>query len=77
MHLSVVCAQNFIDHPAIIGGPGVKIDESKFGKGKYNRGRMVDDTGCWRNVTVTSYAAGLPCPTKLLVHPLPLLIEVN
>ena len=40
-----MCAQNFIDHPAIIGGPGVKIDESKFGKGKYNRGRMVD--GHW------------------------------
>ena len=29
-----VCAQYFIDHPAVIGGPGaeVEIDESKFGK---------------------------------------------
>ena len=37
-----ICAQYFIDHLAIIGGPGVEveIDESKFGK-KYNRGRQV------------------------------------
>ena len=42
-----MCAQYFIDHPAVIGGPGaeVEIDESKFGKRKYNRGRMVD--GHW------------------------------
>jgi hypothetical protein len=28
-----VCAQYFIDHPMVIGGPGhiVEIDESKFG----------------------------------------------
>ena len=33
-----VCAQYFIDHPAVIGGPGVEveIDESKFGRRKYN-----------------------------------------
>ena len=39
-----VCAQYFIDHPAIIGGQGVEdeIDESKFGRRKYNRGRYVD-----------------------------------
>ena len=31
-----VCAQHFVDHPAVIGGPGlvVEIDESKFGKRK-------------------------------------------
>ena len=41
------CAQYFIDHPAIIGGPGVEveIDESKFGKKTYNRGRQVE--GHW------------------------------
>ena len=42
-----VCAQYFFDHPMTIRGPGtvVEIDESKFGKRKYYRGRMVD--GHW------------------------------
>ena len=42
-----VCIQYFLDHSSMIGGPGVevKIDESKFGKRKYNRGRQVE--GHW------------------------------
>lgn len=42
-----VCAQFFIDHPVRIGGIGavVEIDESKFGKRKYNRGRYKE--GHW------------------------------
>ena len=42
-----MCAQYFIDHPAVIGGVNVEveIDESKFGRRKYNRGRAVD--GHW------------------------------
>ena len=42
-----ICVQYFIDHPVVIGGPGkeVEIDENKFGKRKYNRGRAVD--GHW------------------------------
>ena len=42
-----ICVEYFLAHPAVIGGPGieVKIDESKFGKRKYNRGRIMD--GHW------------------------------
>ena len=42
-----VVAEYFLDHPIAIGGPGtiVEIDESKFGKRKYNRGRWVE--GHW------------------------------
>ncbi len=41
------CAQWFLDHPVQIGGVGkvVEIDESKFGRRKYNRGRYRD--GHW------------------------------
>ena len=42
-----VCAQYFIDNPVMLGGPGkiVEINESKFGKRKYNQGRYKE--GHW------------------------------
>ena len=42
-----VCAQWFLDHPVQVGGMGkvVEIDESKFGRRKYNRGRYRE--GHW------------------------------
>ena len=40
-----VCSRYFLDHPITIGGPGKteEIDESKFRKRKYHRGRHMDD----------------------------------
>ena len=37
----------FLLHPEPLGGPGkvVEIDESKFGKRKYHRGKRVE--GAW------------------------------
>lgn len=45
-YCSEVC-QNWLNNQKPIGGPGiiVEIDESKFGRSKYNRGREV--TGVW------------------------------
>ena len=42
-----VCVEILEKHSTKIGGPGktVEIDESKFGKRKYHRGRRVD--GVW------------------------------
>ena len=48
-HLSglEMCVQYFVDHPTVIGSPGVEveIDESKFGRRKYHHGRYVE--GHW------------------------------
>ena len=42
-----VCAEYFKQNPVVIDGPGieVEIDESKFGRRKYNRGRWQE--GHW------------------------------
>ena len=47
-----VCAEYFQQHPMTIGGPGieVEIDESKFGRREYNRGRWQEGHWVFRGV---------------------------
>ena len=40
-----ICIQYFIDHPAVIGGPGIEVETDEYKLRKYNRGRAVD--GHW------------------------------
>ncbi len=50
-----VCSEILIEDSEIIGGPGrvVEIDESKFGKRKYHRGKKVDGCGYLVELSVT------------------------
>jgi transposase-like protein len=69
-HLREVCALTVADSnkECGIGGPGVivEIDESKFGKRKYNRGHRVQ--GCWVFGGIerlsTSYSDAFPGATS-------------
>ena len=70
-----VCAQYFLDHPIKIGGPGtiVEIDESKFGKRKYNRGRWIE--GHWvfggiQRGTTKSFMVVVPDRTAATLLPI-------
>jgi hypothetical protein len=43
VHLRQLVADSLDEHDCVIGGEGVRVelDESKFGKRKYNRGHKV------------------------------------
>ncbi|KAI6654009.1 hypothetical protein LOD99_11462 [Oopsacas minuta] len=71
-----VCIEDLIVNSEPIGGPGtiVKIDESKFGKRKYNCGRIL--TGQWIFVmfeTGTNKAVVVVVPDRTTVTLLPII----
>ncbi|KAI6658326.1 hypothetical protein LOD99_15595 [Oopsacas minuta] len=43
-----ICVKKYLSNPEPIGGHGhiVEINESKFGKRKYHRGRQLSGNGC-------------------------------
>ena len=65
-----VCIEYYVTHPIVIGGPGkvVEIDESKFGKRKYNRGRVVDGHWVFGGIergSKSAFMVVVPAPSNL------------